>query len=54
MGLNLSNQQIAQELDLNIGDVQVMTEPLRAGIIAARPAEKPGRCGGMSRDLRRR
>jgi transposase-like protein len=39
MGLNLSNQQIAQELDLNTGDVQVMTDQLRAGILAARPAE---------------
>ena len=32
MGLNLSNQQIAGELDLNAGDVQAMTEQLRAGI----------------------
>jgi transposase-like protein len=39
MGLNPSNQQIAQELDLNSGDVQAMTEQLRAGILAARPAE---------------
>jgi transposase-like protein len=39
MGLNLSNQQIARELDLNAGDVQAMTEQLRAGILAARPAE---------------
>jgi len=39
LGLNLSNQQIARELDLNIGDVQAMTEQLRAGILAARPAE---------------
>jgi transposase-like protein len=39
MGLNLSNQQIARELDLNVGDVQAMTEQLRAGIRAARPAE---------------
>jgi transposase-like protein len=39
MGLNLSNQQIAQELNLNGGDVQAMTEHLRAGILAARPAE---------------
>jgi hypothetical protein len=28
MGLNLSNQQIASELDLNVGDVQAMTEQL--------------------------
>jgi len=39
MGLQLSNQRIAQELDLNVGDVQAMTEQLRAGIMAARPAE---------------
>jgi len=39
MGLNLSTRQIAQELDLNIGDVQAMTEQLRTGIVAARPAE---------------
>ena len=39
MGLNLSNQQISRELDLNAGDVQAMTEQLRAGILAARPAE---------------
>ena len=38
-GAALSNQQIAQELDLNVGDVQAMTEQLRAGIMAARPAE---------------
>lgn len=32
MGLNLSNQQIAQELDLNKDDVQAMTECLRTGV----------------------
>jgi transposase-like protein len=32
MGLNLSNQQIAQELDLNKDDLQYMTGHLRAGI----------------------
>lgn len=37
MGLNLSNQQIAQELGLNKDDVQAMTEQLRAGIVAAEP-----------------
>lgn len=31
MGLNLSNAQIAQELDLNKDDVQAMTECLRDG-----------------------
>ena len=37
MGLNLSNRQITQELSLNSGDVQRMTEQLRAGIIARQP-----------------
>jgi transposase-like protein len=32
MGLNLSNQQIAQELDVNKDDLQYMTEHLRTGI----------------------
>lgn len=36
MGLNLSNQQIAQELDLNKDDVQQMTCQLRAGIVASK------------------
>jgi hypothetical protein len=34
MGLNLSNEQIGQELDLAAKDVQIMTSQLRAGIIA--------------------
>jgi len=34
MGLNLSNQQIAAELDLNKDDVQAMTKQLREGIVA--------------------
>jgi len=33
MGLNLSNQQIAQELDLNKDEVQQMTTQLREGIV---------------------
>lgn len=37
MGLNLSNLQIAHELDLNEDDVQRMTEQLRAGIVASQP-----------------
>src|SRR5215203_3326906 len=37
MGLNLSNQQIAQELDLGTSDVQVMTEQLRQGLTARTP-----------------
>ncbi len=32
MGLNLSNQQIARELDLNRSDVQQMTTQLREGV----------------------
>jgi transposase-like protein len=35
MGLNLSNQQIAQALGLNKDDAQRMTEQLRTGIVAA-------------------
>src|SRR5690242_20801534 len=38
MGLNLSNRQIAQELDLNEDDVQAMTEQLRSGLVAKTPA----------------
>lgn len=34
MGLNLSNQQIARELNLGVSDVQAMTEHLRAGLAA--------------------
>jgi transposase-like protein len=34
MGLNLSNYQIAAELDLNKNDVQAMTACLREGILA--------------------
>ena len=37
MGLNLSNRQIAQELDLAVSDVQEMTEQLRSGITAKLP-----------------
>jgi len=38
MGLNLSNRQIARELDLAVPDVQAMTEQLRAGLVAKAPA----------------
>src|SRR4051794_32644356 len=34
MGLNLSNRQIARELDLAVSDVQAMTEVLRHGLTA--------------------
>jgi transposase-like protein len=37
MGLNLSNQQIARELSLNVSDVQAMTQQLREGLIAQAP-----------------
>src|ERR671926_1521977 len=37
MGLNLSNRQIAQELDLGATDVQAMTEQLRYGLTAKLP-----------------
>ncbi len=33
MGLNLSNEQIAAELDLSAGDAQAMTTQLREGIV---------------------
>jgi len=33
MGLNLSNEQIAHELDVDLSDVQQMTTQLREGII---------------------
>src|SRR3954452_13025640 len=36
-GLNLSNRQIAQELDLAEADVQAMTEQLRLGLTAKLP-----------------
>jgi len=38
MGLNLSNQQIARELNLNVSDVQAMTQQLREGLVARTPA----------------
>src|SRR5213080_4950763 len=37
MGLNLSNQQIAQELDLGVSDAQAMTEALRHGLAVRLP-----------------
>jgi transposase-like protein len=38
MGLNLSNEQIAQELDLHPDDAQRMTAQLREGIVQRKPA----------------
>jgi transposase-like protein len=37
MGLNLSNRQIAQELDLGETEVQALTEQLRCGLAAKLP-----------------
>lgn len=37
MGLNLSNSQIAKELELCVSDVQEMTQKLREGIESKRP-----------------
>lgn len=37
MGLNLSNLQIARELELNEDDVQAMASALRAGLVAQAP-----------------
>ena len=37
MGLNLSNNQIAQELELNVDDVQNMARQLRQGVVARKP-----------------
>jgi transposase-like protein len=40
MGLNLSNNQIAKELDLNKDDVQQMASQLRTGIVENKPEEQ--------------
>ena len=37
MGLNLSNQQIGQEIDLNKDVVQRMTHQLRSAVVARKP-----------------
>lgn len=37
MSLNISNSQIAQELDLNSSDVQNMTQQLREAVCSKRP-----------------
>ena len=42
MGLNLSNQQIAAELDLDKDAVQGMTTPLREGIAQKKPIQLSG------------
>ena len=38
MGLNLSNRQIARELELSGPDVQTMTDQLRHGLVVKTPA----------------
>lgn len=40
MGLNLSSEQIAQELDLDKDDVYQMTMQLRSGIVDKKPEEQ--------------
>ena len=37
MGLNLSNEQIARELDLDPDDAQVMATQLREGVVRRKP-----------------
>jgi transposase-like protein len=37
LGLNLSNEQIAQELDLDKDDVHQMTAQLRSGVVDLKP-----------------
>jgi transposase-like protein len=62
MGLNLSNRQIANELDLGVSDVQAMTEHLRPrwrggdrrGLRRGRPQGQPRRCRQKGRPGRRR
>src|SRR5215213_213800 len=49
MGLNLSNRQIAQELDLGVSGVQAMSEHLRQGLTAKLP---PARLEARSRSTR--
>jgi hypothetical protein len=43
MGLNLSNEQIAAELDLGVGDAQAMTTQLREGIVVKKKVSAPNR-----------
>jgi hypothetical protein len=40
MGLNLSNEQIAQELGVDPDDAQVMASQLREGIVRRKPQVK--------------
>ena len=43
MGLNLSNRQIAEELNLNESDGQAMADELRSGIVKCRSKVPKGR-----------
>ena len=52
MGLNLPNEQIAQELDLDRSDVQQMTTQLREGVVKKAGGKSPG-AGRVRRGLRR-
>jgi hypothetical protein len=45
IGLNLSNEQIAAELDLSVNEAQAMTSQLREGIVLKK-ARYPERRGG--------
>ena len=45
-GLDLSNRQIARELDLAEADAQAMTEQLRLGLTTKLPPAQPGRPAG--------
>ncbi len=54
MGLNLSNEQIAQELDLDKDDVHQMTTQLRSGVVDLKARASTGRHGRMRRGLHRR
>src|SRR5512142_1966788 len=52
MGLNLSNEQIAQELGIDPDDVQVMASQLREGIVQRKPEVKLSgevECDGCNR-----
>jgi hypothetical protein len=57
MGLNLSNQQIAQELDIDKDVVQDMTMQLRQGIVKSKPEVQLAgavECDEVYQDLRKR
>jgi transposase len=54
MGLNLSNEQIAQELDLSASDLHQMTEQLRSGIVARKEEPQLQRRGRVRRVVRGR